>query len=158
MEVSIGQVEAVKVDDDTVYLLDKAIWDNYDMVKTRANVINFIRKYKEARAMYIGAITFSEYGLTSHIDYNKTSSSRRNNGGFAYNSDKKIDAEILLETLIPLISSVKESFTNDEREYYNRCLASNKSEQSFCDMMNITKVGLLPIKNSCLLKIAFATM
>ena len=155
MDISMEQVEIIQ-HDSSVYLLDKAIWDKYNMVKTRENVIDFMRKYKEARARYIGAITFAERGLVSHIDVVKTSS-YRNNGGFAYNSDKKIDAEILLNSIIPLITKVKESFTKDELEYYDYCLASNKSENNFCDLMNITKVGLLPIKNSCLLKIAFAT-
>ena len=156
MDVSIEQVNNIQ-NDDSVYLLDKAIWEHYNMVKTRENVISFMRKYKEARARYISAITFSERGLVSHIDVVKNSTSYRSNSGFTYNSDKKIDAEILLNSIIPLITKVKESFTREEREYYDYCLASNKSENNFCDMMNITKIGLLPIKNSCLLKIAFAT-
>ncbi len=143
--------------DDTVYLLDKAIWINYDMVKTRLKVKEFLQNYKKARAQHLGTLA-EDWGLVSNIDMSKTGSSSHNiKRGFSNAADMQMDAEALLNATSPLIAKLKESFTNDEKLYYDYCLASNNSENVLCEIMKISKQGLVPIKNSCLLKIAFAT-
>lgn len=142
--------------DDTVYLLDKAIWINYDMTKTRLKVIKFLQDYKKARAQYLGTLA-GDWGLVSNIDISKTGTSSHTPKGFSELSDIKMDAEALLNATSPLIAKLKSSFTKDEKLYYDYCLASNNSETVLCEIMRISKPGLAPIKNSCLLKIAFAT-
>lgn len=150
-------VEKQELVEEINYILDKATWDKYNMVETRLNVIEFIREYKEARAKNIQAVLFAENGLTSKLDPNKVfMPSRRNNGGFADNSNMRIDTEEELKKKIPVINAVIKSFTPEERKYYDFCLANNNSEEYLCNALNLSKTGLQPIKNSCILKIAFA--
>jgi len=155
MEECIAQTEFFD-QDDTVYLLDKAIWINYDMVQTRLKVIEFLQNYKRARAQYLGTLA-GDWGLVSNIDISKVGSSSHNVKGFSEISDRRMDAEALLNATSPLIAKLKASFTEDEKLYYDYCLASNNSETMLCEIMRVSKSGLVPIKNSCLLKIAFAT-
>ena len=143
--------------DDTAYLLDKVIWDKYDMVETKNKVVDFLQQYKKARSTYIGSFISEDWGLTANFDLAKTNSSFRNTGGFAENSNRKLDAESFINATSPLIARLKKSFTKDEKLYFEHCLASNESEANFCLMMDLTKFRLKNIKNSCLLKIAFAT-
>ena len=90
--------------DPTIYVLDKVIWDQYDMVATRAKVIDYIRLYKESRAKCIQTTVFSSVGLTSTIDPNKVfMPTRINNGGFANLSNEKIDAEEIVKYTVATI-------------------------------------------------------
>ena len=156
MEECIEHTELFE-QDDTTYLLDRIIWEKYDMVETKNKVIDFLLKYKKARATYIGSFVPEDWGLTTNYNITKTSSSFRNTGGFAELSNKKLDAEYFINTTSSLIVRLKKSFTKDEKLYFEHCLASNVTEANFCLMMDLTKFRLKSIKNSCLLKIAFAT-
>jgi len=144
--------------DETNYLLDKVIWDKYDMSKTKNNVMSFLLEYKELSAIAIKAISFDTQGLSACYDPNKVFSKvRSNNGGFADKSNRKIDAQRFVENTAPIIASVKKTFTEREKMYYEYCLAENYSEDFILEKINKnSRIGLLPIKNSCILKIAFA--
>lgn len=146
------------LEDETSYMLDKETWEKYDMNVTKNNVIDFIRKYKEARTKCMYIVAFSSNGLTSKLDPNKIFSlTRANNGGFAENSDSKLDSEDFVNNTMPIINRLKKSFTIEENKYYEFCLEANNSEEYLRNLLNgISKNGLIPIKNSCILKIALA--
>lgn len=145
-------------EDETSFLLDKEIWEKYDMNATKDNVIEFIRKYKEARTKCMYVVAFSANGLTSKLDPNKIFSlTRKNNGGFAESSNNKLDDEDFVHKTMPIINRLKKSFTTDENTYYECCLEENNSEEYCRSLLNDkSKNGLKPIKNSCILKIAIA--
>lgn len=144
--------------DETSFMLDKETWEKYDMNATKDNVIDFIRRYKEARTKCMYIVAFSSNGLTSKLDPNKIFSlTRTNNGGFAENSDNKLDDEDFVNNTMPIINRLKKSFTIEENKYYEFCLETNNSEEYLRNLLNgISKNGLVPIKNSCILKIALA--
>jgi len=144
--------------DSTNYLLDKKIWDKYNMTKTREKVIDCLKDYKEARALSVHSITNVSNNLTSKLDPNKVFSAvKSNKNGFADLSDAIMDAEEMVRTMTPVINTLKNSFTEDEIIFYEYCLATNHSEIQVCSKLKCDSVtGLLPIKNSCILKFAFA--
>jgi len=142
--------------DSTNYLLDKKIWEQYNMAITREKVIDCLKNYKEARALSVQAVTYMSSNLTSKLDPNKVFSSVRSNTSFANTSDEIIDAEDLVRAMTPIINTLKNSFTEEELLFYEYCLATNHSEGDICIKMGISKTGLAPIKNSCILKFAFA--
>lgn len=147
------------ISDDTKYVLDKKIWVKYDMISTKENVISFLLTYKEAKARCIKAVVSTLGGLTTNLDPNKVFLdfvSRK--GGFAVSTEKRIDAENFVAVTKPVLDETYVTFTDEEKKYYDWCLASNNSEDSFRrNVLNgISKNGLLPIKNSCILKVAFA--
>lgn len=145
-----------KLLDETSYLLDKAIWEKYDMIKTKANVCNFLTAYKESHALAIRSIALNQKLVSNISDAKVFSSVRTNTGGFAEDVNRQLDAEILIGYADPLIREVKKTFTEKEKAYYEYCLAQNFSEDFILPLIEISsRTGLKPIKNSCILKVAF---
>lgn len=145
----VNLVEEVDAYNDKTYVLDKTIWSKYDMVETKNRVLMFLVNMKENRAKGIYAIIngnlSSNVANTVSIKGNKKSS-------FSNKVDKLIDQEND-ETKL---KNVKQTFPELELKYYIYCLENNHSEQNFIDIVNISKIGLRPIKYSCILKIALA--
>lgn len=147
------------INDSNKYVLDKKIWIKYDMISTKENVISFLLTYKEAKARCIKAAVSSLGGLTTNFDPNKVILGFiSKKGGFAVSTEKRIDAENFVAVTKPILDEMYVTFTVEEKKYYDWCLATNNSEDSFRrNVLNgISKNGLLPIKNSCILKVAFA--
>ena len=142
--------EGITVCNDKTYVLDKIIWSKYDMVETKNRVITLLVNMKENRARGIYAII--NCNLNSNI--RKTVSIKGNRkGSFSDKVDKLIDQE----NNEKILNKVKQTFTELELKYYIYCLENNRSEQSFIEIVeNISKIGLRPIKYSCILKIALA--
>ncbi len=151
----VGNELRNQLDDDANYFsLDKAIWERFNMIETKSNVIQFMRKYKEARIRSTKLITMIK--ISSNYDLSGSFSPTMNNKGFSESSDKKIDAERFVNNTLPVINELRKTFTPEENQYYEFCLSANNSEEYFKNSLGISNNGLLPIKNSCLLKIAFA--
>ena len=138
------------------YVLDKVIWDKYDMKKKKNNVVKIIQNYKELKSKFIHLAVLYELGLTAHNTeniYNRSNSTH----GFTDKIDFKIDVENDLNVKTAIFDKLNSSFTEYEKKYYDHCLQNNRSEEQLRDNLGgISKLGLLPIKNSCILKIAFA--
>lgn len=146
----MNNIEDVKDSSDTTYVLAKTIWEKYDMVETKKNVVDFIENFKERRAR--GINDYNYYGLNSNFtdSVTKTHSIR---GGFSNKVDSLIDEEKELEKL----ESVKKTFPYMEQQYYKWCLENNYPECEFAETIGKrSRYGILSIKNSCILKIALA--
>lgn len=144
---------------ETSYVLDKTIWDRYEMNLTKKNVVEFLSEYKEAKTRSFNYM-MSSSGLVASYNFDNPISMYKsfNNNGFANSIDKKIDGEEIIERYDLVINSLLDTFTNKERQYYDYCLINNNSEVYFREIIlgGLSKHGLLPIKNSCILKIALA--
>lgn len=138
------------------YVLDKVIWDKYDMKQTKINVIKIIQNYKELKSKLMHLAALHDLGLTAHnfdTIYNKSNS----NVSFAYKVDIKLDLEKKLDFETVIFNKLNTSFTEFEKKYFDYCLQNNKSEEQLRNNIGgLSKLGLLPIKNSCILKIALA--
>lgn len=138
------------------YVLDKVIWDKYDMKLTKINVVKIIQNYKELKSKYIHLAALNELGLTAHNIENIHSKNFSNNT-FNEKIDIKIDLENDLKFKAAIFDKLNNCFTEDEKQYYDYCLQNNKSEEHLRNHLGgLSKLGLLPIKNSCILKIALA--
>lgn len=137
------------------YVLDKVIWDKYDMKQTKTNVVKIIQNYKELKSKFMHLAVLHELGITAHnIDsiHSKTNSIN----SFTNKIDTKLDIEKELDIESAIFDKLNSSFTEYEKIYYDYCLQNNKSEEQLRNNIGISKLGLLPIKNSCILKIALA--
>ena len=138
------------------YVLDKVIWDKYDMKQTKVNVVELIRNYKELKSKYIHLAASNELGLTAHNIENIHSKSFSKNR-FNEKIDIQIEMEKDLKIKAAILDKLNKCFTENEKQYYDYCLQNNKSEERLRDRLGgLSKLGLLPIKNSCVLKIALA--
>lgn len=138
------------------YVLDKVIWDKYDMKQTKSNVIKIIQNYKELKSKFMHLAVLHELGLTAHNTeaiHSKTNS----NNSFTDKIDIKLDIEKELAVESAIFDKLNNSFTEFEKRYYDHCLQNNQSEEQLRNSLGgLSKLGLLPIKNSCVLKIALA--
>ena len=136
--------------DDTTYILTKAIWEKYNMIETKKNVVKFIDDYKERRAKSIS--DYNYYGLSSSFT-DSTIKTHNTKGGFSNKVDSLIDEEKELAKL----ESVKKTFPYMEQQYYKYCLINNCPECEFAETIGKrSRYGLMSIRNSCILKIALA--
>lgn len=103
------------------YVLDKVIWDKYDMKLTKINVIKIIQNYKELKSKYIHLATLNELGLTAHNIENIHSKIFSNNT-FNEKIDIKIDLENDLKFKEAIFDKLNNCFTEDEKQYYDYCL------------------------------------
>lgn len=140
------------------YFLDKEIVGRFDMNKTKENVIKFINDYKVIKARNIKSLILRDSGLTYKLDPNKVSNSGNRNHSFSDNSDTYLDTTDKLLEIEPIIETLRKSFSPEEKKYYDCCLANKYSEEYVCNIIKngISRTGLIPIKNSCILKIALA--
>lgn len=137
------------------FILDKAIWEKFDMIATKSNVIKFMQEYKEAITRSTQFITMVK--VSSNYDLNSSfSSTKNNNKGFSETSNKRIDAERFVNSTTSVINELRRTFTPEEEQYYEFCLLENNSEDYLLNILGISRNGLIPIKNSCILKIALA--
>ncbi len=136
------------------FVLEKVVWSKYDMTLTRENVDLFLNEYFEAKSICFKTLFLSK--MTSTIDPNKIFvPSIVNNGGHADKVNEKVDAESIIINTEPLLNEVLKTFTPKEKLYYEYCLINKYSEDYIMEKFgNISKNGLLPIKNSCILKLA----
>lgn len=146
--------------EDTVayYFLDKEITEKFDMNKTKEKVIQFILDYKIIKSRNIKSLILRDSGLTYKLDQNKVSNGSNRNHSFSDNSDLYLDTKDMLLEIEPIIETLRKNFSPEEKKYYDCCLANKYSEEYVCNVIRngISRTGLLPIKNSCILKIALA--
>lgn len=135
------------------YLLDKKICEKYNMKITKENVLELIGDLKESRLKNIAMLY--DYGLVSNLE-----NSISKNGlskGFSNKIDNLIDKQSDFLYQYEKMEIVKSSFTETESSYYTTCLQNCKSEDYLLEQLDeMSKTGLSPIKNSCILKIALA--
>lgn len=146
-------IDKSKILSEDIYLLDKKTCGKYNMKITKENVLRLISDYKENRSKNISILY--DYGLVSHPE----------NAISKNNSPKKISntIDVFIDKQMEFLSQhekleiVKSSFTEMELSYYITCLQNCKSEDYLLEKLDkISRTGLLPIKNSCILKIALA--
>lgn len=140
------------------YLLDKSITDMYDITKTKEKVLEYIKDYKVARVKCLSLVAFESLS-SSQLEENKLFSKTRSNcAKFETKIDDLLDSQEFVNIAEKILEKIKETFTKIERNYYELCLFSDYSEEYFKDYHSggLSKFGVIPIKNSCILKIALA--
>lgn len=69
---------------------------------------------------------------------------------------EKIDSKNIMENFEAVFNPLFDMMSVQERKYYSLCLINNNSEQIVTDALGISRTGLQPIKQNCILKIALA--
>lgn len=127
----------------------------YDMVLTKQNVENLISEYKESKFWYFA----SEKKLKSISAYYGEKYNQSTVGAtdkIGTNVSIKLDAIAFIRNFEDIINPLLETFSNGERKYYTYCLSNEYSEQVLADNLGLSRTGVQPIKNNCILKIGLA--
>lgn len=135
-------------------LLDKQFISKYNLEQTEENVLKIISSYLKAQYKYIDIIPPR---MTSNYDVKYESFNKFNISDKVGNHvEKKVDAELEIEKFYRVMTNVIKRMNTYERIYYTELLINGKSERYTSDLIGVSRNGLKPIKNSCILKIALA--
>jgi len=137
------------------FTLTKKIIEQYDMKKTKENVDELLSKYKQCKFDYFASQRALD-NITSCYTPKYSQHSISSNDKVGNNVAKKVDSINFITYVDEILQPLLESFNPRERKYYSHCLINETSEQIFVDTLKISRTGLKPIKNNCVLKIALA--
>ena len=134
-------------------LLDKAFLAQYDLVQTEKNVNDIIMKFLKSQYKYLGIqpprmTTNYEivYAIVVNNCYDKVGK---------YVADK-LDTKQDIINFYNVMAGAIERMNTYERVYYTEFLLNKKSERYTADRIGVSRNGMIPIRNSCILKIAMA--
>lgn len=135
-------------------ILDKTFISKYNLEQTEENVLEIISNYLKAQYKYTDIIPPR---MTSNYDVRYESLNKFNSGDSVSNYiEKKVDAEIEINRFYNIMTKVIQRMSMYERIYYTELLINGKSERYTSDLIGVSRNGLKPIKNSCILRIALA--
>ena len=140
------------------YLLDKTITDMYNIKITKDNVEEYIKEYKIARVKSFNTIMMESLSSSNYETDKVFVMNSSKEGKFEKRVDDILDSETFANTFDKVSEKLKEKFTRIEKKYFELCLLSNYSEEycrtNFSGGLSVN--GFIPVKNSCILKIALA--
>lgn len=134
-------------------LLDKNIINEYDIELTKNEVIKLINKYQKLKYKYIN-LPAPKITTNYEIRYECFLPYQKNNSVNII--DLKLDTEIEIKKFYSLILDVINKMNKKERTFFYEKLMNKKSEDYVAELLNISRKGLQPIKNSCIIKFALA--
>lgn len=132
-------------------LLSKRIIDKYDYGKSKEEVIKIITNLEEARYKY-GNLVFPSISSNFEIKFNSNIS--YTNDKVSNYVERKLDGLEYINETNQKLSEVSCTFTKEESQYFINYFLYKKSEDFICEEMIISKNSLIPIKESCVIKIA----
>lgn len=129
--------------------------NKYDINLTKENVENLISEYKEAKfSLFASTKALETISMFYTPKFGKTINVAQDKIGD--NVAKKIDSDNFIKSYDEVFNPLLETFSPDEKKYYLYCIANENSEQMLADLLGISRTGLQPIKNNCILKIGLA--
>ena len=146
---------AVQESQKLYYALTKEMTEKYNFTQTKENVEDLISEYKTAKFEYL----VSDNVLSRITSSYQKKYEQRNiqlNDKLGTNIGKKIDSKNEIEYFENIFTPLFEMMSANERKYYSLGLINNNSEQFIAEALGISKTGLQPIKQTCILKIALA--
>ena len=143
------------VNDSQYYIFSTKELDKYDLTMTKENVEELVSEYKEAKFLYFA----SEKNLKNIGGYYEPKYNQhviKINDKIGTNVCNKVDAINFIKNVDAILNPLLESLSPKEKRYYYHCLSSDNSEQTLAESLGISRTGLKPIKNNCILKFGLA--
>ena len=137
------------------YEIPSAMIEKYDFQKTKENVEELISEYKKAKfECLVSENALSKITTCYQPKYNQSSFNSQDKLGS--NVAKNIDSKEMIGYFEDIFNPLFTLLTMEERKFYSLGLINNNSEQFICDIIGISRTGLQPIKQNCILKIALS--
>lgn len=133
-------------------LLSKKDLLDYDLDRTYYMVCKFIRNYKRLKCKCYNE---PQIKVTTRYKYIFVDESPINNNKYTQ-LDEFIDNKTEYKRISKQLTLVTELLTEEEKVYFTICLFYGKAESTAFKEIGCSNKGLIPIKNSCIVKIACA--
>ena len=134
-------------------LLDKKFLARFDLEQVEKNVDDIMSNFFKAQYKYLGIdpprMTTNyeiSYGMVTNISSDKI-------GKYIEN---KLDSEKDIQHFYSVMVNAIQRMNMYERVYYTEFLLNGKSERYTAERIGVSRNGLIPIRNSCIVKIALA--
>lgn len=135
-------------------LLDKKFLSNFDLAKTEENVMKIMGDFFKAQYKFLG---IKPPRMTSNYEVRFESFSSLTVkdclGNYIAN---KLDTEEEIIIFYTIMADTIMRMNMDEKVYYTEYLLNGKSERFTAEKIGVSRNGIVPIKNSCIVKIALA--
>lgn len=133
-------------------LLSKNDLIDYDLERTLYMVLKTMKKYKRLRCK-----NYSEppIKITTKYKYIYVDESAQSKNAYT-KLDEYIDSKTEFKILSQKISMVTEIMTEEEKAYFTIAIYNGKSDTTAFKEIGCSNKGLIPIKNSCIVKFACA--
>lgn len=142
-----------EIDEINKYVLHSNVTDKYDMVKTKRNVEALLEEYLRLQYKYLEIIPPR---ITCNYDVKFNYNIGDKFEKISYYLDKKMSIEKEIKSFYFELQKVLKNMTKEEVAFFNNILLKKQSEESVCESLVLSRNGLKPIKNSCVLKLALA--
>lgn len=134
-------------------LLSKKIVDKYDYGKCKEKVLEILRELEEARYIY-GNMVFPNISPNLEIKFNSNITFSDKTSKYV---EVKFDTLNYINEVNRKLEEVVSTFTKEEKQYFIQYLLYKKSEDYICEeIIFINKNSLIPIKESCIVKLALS--
>lgn len=137
------------------YIFSNKDMEKYDLIQTKENVEVLISKYKEAKFCYFASKKNLET-INCYYEPKYNQNNIRTIDKIGDNIEKKLDSQSFMENIDEILNPLLETLTYNEKKYYTYCLLNANSEQTVADVLKLSRTGLQPIKNNCILKFGLA--
>ena len=129
--------------------------EKYNIPQTKTNVEDLVSEYKEAKFSLMASTKALE-NISTYFTPKCVQSTSKTHDKLGDNVAKKIDSDTFIKSYDEVITPLLKTFTPSEKKYYLYCIANENSEQMLADSLGLSRTGLQPIKNNCILKIGLA--
>lgn len=134
-------------------LLSSNITSQYNYDGCRKNVEKLLDEYARLNFKYIN---IKPPKITSNYEFRYESYVPRKADPVGNSVELKFDTELEVKQFYSQISDLVDLMSNDEFKFFTEILLGHKSEDYICEKMGISRTGLVPIKTSCVVKMAMA--
>lgn len=133
-------------------LLSKMDLVDYDIERTYFRVCKLMKKYRRLKSK-----NYADIPIKITTKYKFIYVDESNRGTNDYNEiDRYLDNDSEYQKISKKICLITETFSQEELAYYTICLYQQKSETRAFKEIGCSNYGLIPIKNSCIVKFASA--
>jgi hypothetical protein len=133
-------------------LLSKIDLADYDIDRSYYRVCKFMKRYRRLKSKNYADIPIK---ITTKYKYIYVDEGSKGSNDYSV-IDKYIDEDTEYKRLSKQICLITETFSQEELVYYTICLYQQKSETRAFKEIGCSNYGLIPIKNSCIIKFACA--
>lgn len=139
-------------------LLRKETIKQYDIKKCKENIEDIIREYIKIRYQYLNVQLLGEdyynSSTTSNYELRPEERTIKYSDRVGEGACFKIDNENEAKELGISIANLYTKFTKEEKDFFDIVLLAGKAQRVVEELYQTTKVGLDPIRCSCIVKTA----
>lgn len=133
--------------------LKKQIIMQYDYQKTKEKLENLLAKISELECIFVN-IKFPT--ITPNYEFKYECFTQKKVDKVGNYVERKLDTEAEIDELYDSLTKATQLLSDSERYYFVENMLNGLSEEIISANLNVSRTGFIPIKESCVIKLALA--